>query len=158
MPVIPVILVAATLAGTAMQVSASQAAAKNAKNVADYNAAVDREQAKQLSIDTSQNILREREQSNIYLSRQKSAIAANGLLTAGSPLDLLATSASQMESNIQDEYHSSLIKESSLYSAADAGIAEGAAQSDAYKTQGTISLFQGVSSMAGQYGNYAASH
>lgn len=148
MPAIPVMMLVAAAASTAMQVSSSRKAAQTAKNVAGYNAKVDEEQAKQNDIDTSENTLRQRKANQVYLSRQQSAIAANGLLAAGSPLDLMADTARNQEQDIQDAYRDSQVKDLNLYSAAEAGQAEGAASSSAYSMQGTASLFSGVSNMA----------
>ncbi len=155
MPAIPIIMVAVAVAGTAASMAAQQAASKQAArtatNVANYNAAVDINNAKQTQIDSQTNIDRQRAQNDIYLSRQRSAIAASGVLEAGSPLDLMADTASLMEQGIQDEQRDTSMKMEGDYSAAAAGVVQGQASSDAYKIQGQASLFSGVGQL-GQEG------
>jgi hypothetical protein len=156
MPAIPVIMIGmavASAAATAMTMEEQQKAAKQAAqtttNVANYNAAIDMNQAKQNDIDSQSNADRQRASDKIYLSRQRSAIAANGLLTAGSPLDLLATTAGKMETGIQDQWRDTNMTDENLGEAAQAGIQEGRAQATQYQMQGQASLFSGIGQLAG---------
>lgn len=155
MPAIPVIMVAVAVAGTVasieMQQQAAKQAAKNASSVANYNAALDLAQSKQTQLDSQTNVDRQRSANQVYLSRQRSAIAAAGVLQAGSPLDLMAKTAGDMETNIQDEWRDTTMSMRKLESGSAATAQEGRAQASAYKIQGQTSLFQGIGQL-GQEG------
>jgi hypothetical protein len=135
------------------QQKAAKQAAQTATNVANYNASIDINTAKQNDINSQTNIDRERESNKIYLSRQRSAIAAAGVLESGSPLDLMATTAGKMETGIQDEWRDTNMTDENLYSSAAAGVQEGAAQAQADNIQGQASLFSGIGQLAGEAGS-----
>jgi hypothetical protein len=141
---IPIAL-AVSAAGTAgagvMQAQSSRRAAATARTVADYNAAQDQAQARQAEIDAQENIRRQRDANKTYLSKQRSAMAAAGVLETGSELDLLATTAGRMEQGIQDQWRGTEIGTQNLYAAAKVGQLEGYAQADYYSSQATASLF-----------------
>ena len=147
MPAIPIIALAATAVSAGLAAKSSVQAANTSKATAAYNARVDEEQAKQVEINSRENMQKQASANEIYLSRQKSAIAANGLLAAGSPLDLLAESASELQSNLGDMGQEESVERSRLFSSAGAGLMEGAAQASAYQMQGATSLLSGVGSI-----------
>ena len=132
---------AATIGAGVTQYQASRSAAATQKSVADYNAQQDQAKARQAEIDSQETIRRQRDQDKVYLSRQRSAMAAAGILNTGSELDLLATTAGRLEQRVQDEWRGTEIGTQNLYAAAKVGQAEGYAQSDYYSSQATASLF-----------------
>jgi len=159
MPAVPIIVLAASAAMTAASMAQQNKAAKAgqqlATDTANYNANIDITQAKQLDLDTTANIRAERAQDQVYLSRQKTAYAAAGVLSSGSPLSVEATTAGRFEQARQQEYVNSQQKQQYLYGAAKEGIAVGQAQSKAIGIQNTANMLAGgaklLSTFAGAY-------
>lgn len=151
---IPYIVEAVVAAGSAVeakQVSSRQAEA--ASQAADYNAAVDQANAKQVALNANANIDRQRQEDQTYQSDQRAALAASGVLSdTGSPMVVQATTAGRQEQDIQTYWTSVQEKESNLYAAGQEGIYEGAEQADIYHLQGAADIFNGVGSIAGDVG------
>ena len=126
----------------------AQGAAGQAADLAlatsQHNAAIDISQAKQLDLDTIQNIRTERAQDAVYMSRQASSYASAGVLSSGSPLAVQATTAGRLEQGIQQAYVSSQQKQQQMYAAAKVGQLYGGAQAQAYRTEGDILRAQNV--------------
>lgn len=141
---------AVTAGAGVMQYQAMRSQASTAESVADYNAAQDVALARQQEIDAQENIRRQRDQNKTYLSRQRSAMAAAGVLDTGSELDLLATTAGRMEQGIQDQWRATNIGTENLYAAAKVGQLEGYAQADYYSSSATASLFGTGAKLASQ--------
>lgn len=120
----------------------AQGAAGQAADLAlatsQHNAAIDISQAKQLDLDTVQNIRTERAQDAVYMSRQASSYASAGVLSSGSPLAVQATTAGRLEQGIQQAYVNSQQKQQQMYAAAKVGQLYGSAQAQAYRTEGDI--------------------
>jgi len=120
----------------------AQGAAGQAADLAlatsQHNAAIDISQAKQLDLDTVQNIRTERAQDAVYMSRQASSYASAGVLSSGSPLAAQATTAGRLEQGIQQAYVSSQQKQQQMYAAAKVGQLYGSAQAQAYRTEGDV--------------------
>jgi len=159
MPAVPIIVIAAsaalTAASMAKQNSASKKAAKLATDTATYNANIDIAQANQLDLDTNANIRSARAEDKVYISRQKTAYAAAGVLSSGSPLAVEATTVGRFEQRIQQEYSNSQLKQQQLHGAAAQGILYGEAQASAIKTQNDAAMLAGgarlLSTFAGAY-------
>lgn len=116
---------------------------------ADYNANFDMAQAKQLELDTSQNIKTERKDNASYLSKQATSYASAGVLSnTGSALDAQITNVGRMEQRIQQEWVNTNQKVQAYGSSASVGRLEGAARAEADKAQGTIALINGGASIA----------
>lgn len=145
-----VISAVATAASAAEQAHASSLQAKAATQAADYNAAVDQANAKQVALNANANIERQRQEDQTYQSEQRAALAASGVLSdTGSPMVVQATTAGRQEQDIQTYWTSVQEKESNLYAAGQEGIFEGAEQADIYHLQGAAEIFSGVASVAG---------
>lgn len=162
MPVVLAVAAVASLAAAGVSAYESSQQAKTATKVANYNANVDIAQAQQLAMDANANIAKQRLESKEYLSKQRAAYAASGVLgDTGSPLAVQATTAGRMEQDIQQYWSSTQQKESSLYAAAQEGVYEGAAQASMYHLQGAAEIMQGIGSAAsygaGAYGQYQKS-
>ncbi len=144
----------ASLAATGYSMYAQNKAAKNAAGVdnavADYNARTDEAMARQLDLDTLQNIRTERAEDTVYLSKQAASYAAAGVLaTTGSPLAAQITNAGRMEQQLQQQYVDSQQKQAQYRSAGRVGQLEGQAQASADRLGGTLALINGASRMAG---------
>lgn len=147
--------VAATAVSMDKQHKAAKAAQKLATDTATYNANVDIAQAQQIDLDTNANIRAERAQDKVYLSRQKTAYAAAGVLSSGSPLSVEATTAGRLEQARLNEYRSSQQKQQYLYGAAAQGVLAGQAQARAIGIQDSANMLAGgakiLSTVAGAY-------
>ena len=129
---------------------ASRQQAAMTESVARYNAEVDKTKARQRDVDAQENQRRMRKEGQIYLSRQRSALAAAGVLPTGSSLDLLATTAGELEQRAQDQWRETNLGIESLYSAAKIGVLEGEAEATGIRRRGTASLFSTGASLLGQ--------
>lgn len=152
--VIPIIMVAATAASTAMQVAASAKQAALAQSTAKYNASVDISNAQQLQMNSAANIRSQRAEDQAYRSKIRVAYAASGILSgSGSPMEVLATTAGRHEQDIANYWNSTNQKSDKYYGAAAEGIREGEAQADLYHLQGAAAVVKGIGSMASQFGS-----
>ncbi len=154
--VIPIILVAATAASTAMQASAAAKGAALAESTAKYNSKVDIANAQQLQLNAAANIRSQRAEDQAYRSKIRVAYAASGILSGtGSPMQVLATTAGRHEQDIANYWNSTNQKSDRYYGAAAEGIREGEAQSDLYHLQGAAAVVKGIGSIASMYGSFA---
>ena len=145
------LVVAAVAAGASAYESkkASDAQAKLATSTANYNAQVDVANAQQLAMDASANIDKQRRDDASYMSNQRAAYAASGVLSGtGSPMTVEATTAGRMEQDIQQYWTSVQEKESTLYAAASMDVLEGQDTAEIYHLQGTADIFKGIGSVA----------
>ena len=150
---IPLIMMAAS---AAMQASAASKQATTAAQIGDYNAKVDIANAEQLAKNANVNIQKQRTENQSYLSSQRAAYAASGILSGtGSPMTVQATTAGRMEEDVQQYWYSVQQKESTLYAAAQLGVYEGHEQASAYHLQGAAAIFKGIGSVAGMMGSGA---
>ena len=146
-------LAAASLAATAYGAyqgkKSADAAAQVDSATAAYNAKYDTALAEQLDADTIANIDTQRQNDAVYLSKQHASYASAGVLaTTGSALDAQITNAGRMEQQIQQEWVNSQQKQASYYSAARAGLAEGAARASSDRMSGSIALINGASQLS----------
>lgn len=143
-------------AGDAAQAAENGAAAQQA--VAAYNNSADQEQAAQIDLDTLENVRTERQDNQVYLSRQAASYASSGVLaTTGSPLAAQITTAGRLEQKVQQQYTNAQAQEEQLYSQGAEGIFYGNAQASADESQaegdriqGTVALVDGGAKLAGQ--------
>lgn len=154
----PAALIVTSIAATAYgayegyQSSKQAAAVDNA--TASYNAKYDQSMAKQLDLDTQQNIRTERQDDAVYLSREAASYASAGVLgTSGSPLHAQITNAGRMEQHIQQEWVNSQQKQQQYAAAANVGQLEGSARASADRASGSLALINGGAKMAGQIFN-----
>lgn len=160
MPVALIAVAAVSIAATAVstyeQKKAADTAATTATTIAGYNASLDREQAQQVDLDTDQNIDNLRQDAAVYMSRQNSAYARNGIVAnTGSALAVEAATAGKFAMREQQMYNDSQAKQQMLESEAQAGIYEGEAQAEEYHDQGTADVIAGAGKVASSlYGAY----
>lgn len=171
MPVIiPVIMVAAMAASAAMQASAmakQNAAAKQsaqlANDTAGYNQRVDEAGASQTELDSDANIASGRKEAAIYLSKQKTAFAANGVLSSGSALAVEATTAGQLEQRLLQDRTNAGRQAEQQRAAGRMGVLYGQAQASGIMAQNNVDMMRGgagilstVASAAGSFGGGGA--
>jgi hypothetical protein len=145
--------IAAAIGSTAVAYEGQQQQAKTAKSVSEYNAKVEQTQAAQDSMEAQENAHRLRVRNSQALGSQRAAIAASGITEAGSPLEVLAYSAGQLEMQAQDEARSAEAHRQQLVSGANQTLLGGKAQEQAFTTAGYGTILSGVSSVASSYGN-----
>lgn len=147
--------VAAKGYGMVQQNKAAKAAAKITQDVASYNAAVDLAEAKQVELDTSENIIRARREARVYGSRQQAAYAAAGVLNTGSALAVQAETAGRLEQEAQQMKINAGREAARRESAARVGVLYGDAQASAIRTQNKIAMLKGgidiLSTIGGAY-------
>ncbi len=127
-----------------------------AGQVADYNAKLDEANAAQLALDAHANIQRQRQDNSTYLSSQRAAYAASGVLSGtGSPMIVQATTAGRMEEDVQNYWRQTQQRESNLYAAGQMERFGGAnqaaaaeAQAQAYRLKAVSSIFDGIGGVA----------
>ncbi len=147
--VVPIVMLAATAASTAMQASAAAKGAALAQSTAKYNANVDIANAQQLQLNAASNIRAQRAEDQAYRSKIRVAYAASGILSGtGSPMQVLATTAGRHEQDIANYWNSTQQKSDRYYGAAKEGIREGESQADLYHLQGAAAVVKGIGSIA----------
>ena len=91
--------------GAIEQKKAADNAAAVDNATAAYNNKYDTSLAEQLDADTIENVDTERQNDNVYLSREAASYASAGVLsTTGSALDAQVTNAGRFEQKIQQAY------------------------------------------------------
>ncbi len=141
----------ATVYSSVQQNRAARAAAGVDQATADYNARADIAMARQLDLDTIQNVRTARADDAVYLSRQEASYASAGVLAnTGSPLQAQIMNAGRMEQQIQQNYLNSQQKQQQFAASASVGRLEGSARANADRTQGRIALINGGASLARQ--------
>lgn len=122
---------------------ANKAAAAQTVEVADYNARVGLEEAKQIELDAAANYEAMRDEAAIYTSRQEAAYAASGVLNTGSALAVQAETASRLEQQIQQERNNALREAERHRTTAKLGRIYGEREASAIRTQNRISMLNG---------------
>ena len=145
-------LVVSAVASVAAAAESAHMASKQASaaaSAADYNAKLDIVKAQQLTMDANANISKQREQDATYMSSQRAALAAAGVLeNTGSPLSLEATTAGRMEQNIQQYWTTVERRETALYESAQEGVEAGAEEASIYHLEGAADIFKGIGGVA----------
>ena len=145
-----VVSVGATVYSSIQQKKAADQAASIDTSTADYNARYDEATAEQLDYDTQHNIEVERQNDQVYLSKEAVSYAAAGVLaTSGSALDAQITNVGRMEQQIQQTWVDSQQKQQQIRSQAQKGILYGQDQAAADKMSGTLALVNGGAHLAG---------
>ena len=105
---------------------------QQARNAANYNAAVARENAKAAELQAAERAKRIRSQGKSLLAKQRALYGASGVdLMFGSPLLVLADTAGQIELEAQDAIFAGKTQAAGLRSEARGILAEGRAKTQA---------------------------
>ena len=120
-----------------------------AAKVADYNANVDIANAQQQAMNAQANIQSERLKGEEYLSHQRAAYAASGVLSdTGTPMAVQATTAARLEHGIQQYWNQVQQKEAQEYTQAQLDVMRGKQQAEAYHMQAIGDYFQAAGNIA----------
>jgi hypothetical protein len=151
---IAVASLAATAVGTGVQMYGQYQAGKTAEKIANRNAQVREEAARNSENETIENVRRMRRESRRNLARMRGRFAKAGVTAEGTPLEVLADQAAEFELQAADEYRQGTIYANRLRTQADMDRMEGAsARRQSMYAMGST-LFSGIASMGGQYGNF----
>jgi len=139
-------------AGGIMGFKGNQAAAKAAKQTAEYNAKVMENEAilqARQKVDEEANL---RQQSERLVATQRVATAASGVQMSGSPMQALADSYFNTEIDALRIQYASDVQQTAAQASATLARAEGRARATSLKTQAYQSLLQGGSQAASLMG------
>lgn len=139
--------VALAAGGTAYQISAQERSAKTAVRVADYNAEVDINESLQANMEQEEIAARIRKNNKKVAATQRSKIAAAGVLTAGSPLELMGLQAAAGELEAMDALRLGRTAIRAGKEKAKARRFGGASTASAFKTKQGGTLLSGASSI-----------
>ena len=141
-PVMMGVSLAATAAGGAMQFVGQRQQAKAAEATAEFNAKVAENEAIRVEQERSEQARRTRIQNERLLGKQKALVAKAGVTTAGSPLELMAETAGELELGVLDANRAARAKVQQLHSQAGLTRFEGAQKAKGLRRQAFGSLLQ----------------
>jgi hypothetical protein len=135
-----------TAASTAVSIDAQKQQAKTAVRVADYNAEIDEQSAIQADMEAREKATRIRKRNKSVTATQRSKIAAAGILTSGSPLEVLGETEAALELEAMDAARIGRTALSAGFARAEATRFAGASQAASLKTDQTATLLSGLNS------------
>jgi hypothetical protein len=139
--------------GGVMSFKGQRAAAKSARQVAEYNAQVAENEAVLLARAKRDEEVNLRRQGEQLIAVQRTATAASGIQMSGSPLQALASSYYGIEADAAKLRYAGDIEQVQKMSEADLTRVQGYARSRALKTQAYASL---LGDAASTYSTYKA--
>lgn len=145
----PVTIAAVAAGGSGfLSYKGNMAAARAAKQVADYNAEVREQEAILLARAKADEEAQLRTQSERLVGQQKVATAASGITMSGSPMQALADTYFATEKDALRIQYASEIEQTKAIADATLIRAEGSARKSALKTQAYTSLLSSASRSA----------
>jgi len=144
-------IIGGQVAGSIMSFKGTRAAAKSARQVAEYNAQVAENEAVLLArakVDEEASLRRQGER---LKGSQRTATAASGIQMSGSPLQALASTYYGIESDAAKIRYAGTIEQVQKASEAEITRIQGYARSQALKTQAYANLLGDVSSTFSTY-------
>lgn len=141
--------VAISVVATSVSVYGQVQQAQQAKAIGKYNAKMAEAQAKQTEMDAAENIRRKRKENARILATQRSKYAKAGVMEAGTPLELMAETAGNLELDVLDYNRQQRINAQNLrqQGAMDLAMGKNAAQAGYINAGAT--LLQGAGQAAG---------
>lgn len=106
--------VALVAVGTGVSVYGQVTAASQARSIGKYNAKVAENQAKQVEMDAAESIRRKRKENKRLLATQRGRYAKAGVVMEGTPLELLAESAGNLELEVLDYNRQAQLEQQNL--------------------------------------------
>lgn len=150
------------LASTGLQIYGMHQQGKAAKMTADYNNQLAQTEARNLELETSEGIKRERINQRGYLAELRARMGAGGGIQAdtGSALSLMGEAAGRLEIGVADAARKANMQSASIQAQGRMGIWEAKQANKANKIAMIGAGIQGLSSAFGQfqtgkhYGNF----
>jgi len=119
------------IAGTGLKMFGQHQEASKAQDLANYNAAIALDDARLIEASARLEIGRGREQGQRFIGSQRARYAKSGVTSDGSPFEVLAQTATDIEMDLQMDYYNSQVaaRRSRIQASFDQ------AQAGQYKTQ-----------------------
>jgi hypothetical protein len=140
--------IAVTVVGTGVSVYGQVQQAQTAKAMGKYNAKLAEQQAIQTEMDAAENIRRKRRENKRLIATQRSRYAKAGVLEEGTPLELLAETAGNLEMETLDYDRQQRQAAAGLRAQGAADLALGANQARGAYIGAGASLLQGTAAAA----------
>lgn len=144
-------IVGSQAVGSIVSFKGAKAAARSARQVAEYNAQVAENEAILLARAKRDEEANLRKQGERLVAAQRTATAASGIQMSGSPLQALASSYYGIETDAAKIRYAGDIEQVQKVSEADLARVQGYARSQALKTQAYASLLGDVASTYSTY-------
>lgn len=142
--------IATSLAGAGYSAYASHQQGKAEEKMANYNAKLAQQEARNAELTAQENAKRQRKENRHRLAAIRSKVAKSGVaMGTGSPLDVLAQTAGNLELEALDLFREGELRRRSLLNQASMSVYQGQQAKSAANTQAIGSLIGGVSSAAG---------
>lgn len=145
---LPILALSLAGLGTAVSVYGQVQQAQTAKAMGKYNAKLAENQARQTEMDAAENIRRKRKENKRLIATQRSRYAKAGVLEEGTPLELLAETAGNLEMETLDYARQQRQAAAGLRAQGAADLAMGANQARAAYIGAGSSLLSGAGNMA----------
>ncbi len=139
---------ATAIVGTGVSVYGQVQQAKTAKAMGAYNAKLAENQALQAEMDGAENTRRKRQENRRMMATQRSRLAKAGVLEAGTPLEVMAETAGNLELETLDYARSVRMQATGLRAQGAMDKAMGSAQARAAYIGAGASLLSGASNVA----------
>lgn len=134
--------------GTGVGVFGQMQQAKSAEQAGKFNAQIAKNEAILNEQTAVENIRRKRADNRRFLSRQNALFAAKGIALEGTALELIGTSASNLDTEIQDAFHQAQLGVNRSNSQAALALFNADAASGAAKLNAVSTGLKGASSFA----------
>jgi len=135
MPPLVIVAAVAVAAGAAIAIRGQEQQKKAVKATAEFNSKVQENEAIRVEQENTENARRNRVQNRRLLGKQRAAVAKSGVTTAGSPLELMAETAGELELGILDANRVAQAKQTQARAKASLIRFEGANKASALTTQ-----------------------
>jgi hypothetical protein len=140
--------------GTIAQYQGQKRMAKTTRTVAAYNARVQENEAIQADLEAREGIRRQRVADRAFAGDVRTRVAASGVTTAGSPLEVMVNNATAMELRIQDEARRAESARRAGGARAQATRYEGAQIAKGYDISAFGTIMSGAAKLAGAGYNF----
>lgn len=141
----PMILIAA---GTGLTAYSQYKQGQTQQKISEYNAAVKKNEALRLEMESQEATRRQRQQNKKLLAQQRARIGKAGVVEAGSPLELMAEDAGLLELQALDARRSAFVKQQQLQQSAKLDVWSGKQAALAGKISAGASLLEGAGNIA----------
>lgn len=149
MGIIETAVLALTMVGAGVSAYGAIQQGKTAKKMAEYNAKVAENEALREDMESREAIRRQRDRNRKLIGRQRAQIAKSGVQEVGSPLEVMAEDATNLELAVLDANRASLIKQQNYRQQGAVGLWEGRQQEKAGYIRAGAALIGGAGQAAG---------
>ena len=152
-----IVAVVATVAQTAVSMHGQRQQAKAAENAAEFNAKVAENEALRVEQERSEQSRRDRVTNKRLQGQQRALIAKSGVTETGSPLDLMAETAGELELGILDSNRAAQAQSAQFQNKATIGRFEGKSRAVGLRNRSIATGIGGIAKASSQgYSAYKA--